>query len=190
VAEITPMAARPTRIDGLVVLDVKAASDERGTVRELYRRSAHDGIGAGPLGPWAQVNVTETHQGAVRGLHGEDMTKLVAVVHGEALGAYVDLRPGSATFAQVETVTLVPGIQVLVPAGVANGFQATAPGVTQYVYCFDREWEPNMAGVACTPLDPDLAVDWPLPIDPEDPTQISAKDRDAPTVARLREDLG
>jgi dTDP-4-dehydrorhamnose 3,5-epimerase len=189
VAEITPMGARPTRIDGLVVLDVKAATDERGTVRELYRRSAHGSIGAGPLGPWAQVNVTETRQGAVRGLHGEDMTKLVAVVHGEALGAYVDLRPGSATFAEVETVVLAPGTQVLVPAGVANGFQATAPGVTQYVYCFDREWEPGMAGASCTPLDPELGISWPLPIEPDDPAQISAKDRDAPTVAQVLEEL-
>ena len=25
-----------------------------------------------------------------------------------------------------------------------------------------------MAGVACTPLDPALGIDWPLPIDPDD----------------------
>ena len=36
-----------TSIDGLVVLEVKQVSDERGTVRELFRRSAFDAVGAG-----------------------------------------------------------------------------------------------------------------------------------------------
>ena len=51
------------------------------------------------------------------------MTKLVAVVHGEAFGAYVDARPDSPTRGAVETVRLLPGTQVLVPQGVCNGFQ-------------------------------------------------------------------
>ena len=44
------------------------------------------------LGPWLQINVTETKTAALRGLHAEDMDKLVAVVAGEAFGAYVDTR--------------------------------------------------------------------------------------------------
>jgi dTDP-4-dehydrorhamnose 3,5-epimerase len=72
---------------------------------------------------------------------------------------------------------------VLVPRGVANGFQATAAGATQYLYCFDQEWAPGMAGVSCSPLDPALGIDWPLPIDTADRAQISAKDLDAPPLA-------
>ena len=83
------------------------------------------------------------------------------------------------------TTTLRPGSQVLVPSGVGNGFQATGEGDTQYLYCFDHEWAPGMAGVACTPLDPALGIEWPLPIDPEDQAQVSKKDRDAPTLAEL-----
>jgi dTDP-4-dehydrorhamnose 3,5-epimerase len=85
----------------------------------------------------------------------------------------------------VVTVTLVPGTQVLVPKGVANGFQATAPGSTQYLYCFDQEWAPGMAGLACSPVDPALGIDWPLPVDPADRTQISEKDLNAPLLADL-----
>ena len=70
------------------------------------------------------------------------MTKVVAVVAGEAFGAYLDLRSESPTRGVVETVALVPGVQVLVPSGVANGFQALVDG-TQYVYCFDKEWRPR-----------------------------------------------
>jgi dTDP-4-dehydrorhamnose 3,5-epimerase len=163
-------------IDGLVIEAIKEVPDGRGVVRELFRASSLP-----PLRPWKQVNVTETVQGAVRGMHGEDMTKLVGVASGSVFGAWVDLRPASPSFGEVVTAELGPGRHVLVPPGVGNGFQATAPGVTQYVYCFDEEWVPNMPGVACTPLDPDLAIPWPLPI-----THISDKDRDAPTVASLR----
>ena len=184
-AEIIEFDARPTAIDGLLLLTMKQVEDERGTVREFYRESAIAGAGLPALRPWRQVNVTYTRQGAVRGLHAEDMVKLVAVVAGEAFAAYVDLRPESATYGKVVTIALRPGIQVLVPEGVGNGFQAVSEGGCEYLYCFDDEWAPGMAGVACTPLDPALGIDWPLPIDPDDPAQISAKDRDAPLFSQL-----
>ena len=100
---------------------------------------------ASPFGRIEQVNLTETYaRGAVRGMHAESMTKLVTVAHGRACGIYVDARPDSPTFGIVDEVDLAPGVQVLVPSGVANGFQALAPG-TQYAYCFDREWSPDDA---------------------------------------------
>lgn len=177
-------AAAPTAIAGLAVITMKQVTDERGTVREFFRRSAFEVAALPALGPFLQVNVTETRRGALRGLHAEAMTKLVAVVAGEAFGAYVDVRADSPTFGAVETVVLVPGTQVLVPRGVANGFQAVADR-TQYMYCFDDEWRPGMAGVACNPLDPDLAIAWPLPIDPSDRAQVSAKDVGLPAFADL-----
>ena len=167
-------------IEGMVIVTMKQVADDRGAVREFFRRSAFEAAGLTELGPFQQVNVTETRRGAVRGIHAEDMTKLVAVVHGEAFGVYVDMRRGSSTFGAVETVSLVPGIQVLVPRGVGNSFQAITDG-TQFAYCFDQEWQPGMAGTACTPLDPALGVEWPVPIDVDDRAQISAKDLAAPT---------
>ena len=183
--EIIELDARPTAIDGLLLLTMRQATDGRGTVREFYRASAIAGVGLPSLGPWRQVNVTHTRRGALRGMHAEAMTKLVAVVAGEAFAAYVDLRRESATHGKVVTATLVPGQQVLVPPGVGNGFQATSEGGCQYLYCFDAEWAPGMPGVSCTPLDPALGIDWPLPIDPDDPHQLSTKDRDAPLFSAL-----
>lgn len=182
--EIVDLSARSTSIEGLHVLTMKQVTDDRGTVREFYRESAFVGLGLPSLGPWLQVNVTESRRGALRGMHGEHMTKLVAVVAGRAHGAYVDTRPGSATRGRVEEVELGPGTQVLVPPGVANGFQALEDG-TQYLYCFDAEWLPGMAGVAVTPLDPALGIAWPLPVDPDDGSQVSAKDRSAPALDEL-----
>lgn len=172
---------RPTRIDGLTVVTVKQVTDERGTVREFFRSSDAGDLGVATLGPWAQVNVTETHRGAVRGMHGESMTKLVGVVAGRAHGAWVDARPGSPTYGQVEELELTVGTQVLVPPGVCNGFQSLEDG-TQYLYCFDVEWQPGMAGVAVSPLDPTLAIGWPIPIDTDDRSMISEKDLSAPPL--------
>lgn len=182
--EIVDFEVRHGAIDGLLVVTMKQVTDERGTIRELFRRSAFESAGI-QLAAFQQINVTGSHRGAVRGLHAEAMTKLVAVSAGTAFGVYLDLRPASPTFGMVDTVDLAPGRQVLVPSGVANGFQALADD-TQYVYCFDQEWKPGMAGQACTPLDPELAIAWPLPVDLDDPAQISAKDRGAPRFSEIR----
>ncbi len=184
--EIIDFDHRPGVIDGLVVLTMKQATDERGTIREFFRASAFAAAGVASPGTFRQVNVTESNRGAVRGLHAEAMTKLVAVVAGAALGAYVDLRADSPTRGAVETIELVPGTQVLVPNGVANGFQALVDG-TQYVYCFDGEWQPGMAGLACNPLDPELGIEWPLPVDRNDRAHLSAKDLALPMRADVLE---
>lgn len=183
--EIVPMGVAESAIDGLLVITTKAVTDERGTVREFFRTSGFGDAGVPVPERWEQVNMTWTHTGGVRGLHGEAMTKLVGVAAGEAFGAYVDARSGSPTYGAVVTVPLTVGTQVLVPAGVLNGFQAVSEGGCQYLYCFDAEWRPGMAGVAVTPLDPDLGIDWPLSLDPSDPTRVSAKDAAAPRFAQL-----
>jgi len=177
------LSVNATAIDGLLVITMRQVTDERGTIREFYRASAFDGRTLPHLGPWQQLNVTESGHGAVRGLHGEAMTKLVAVVHGEALGAYVDARPDSPTRGGVVTVTLHPGTQVLVPAGVCNGFQSISPAGTQYLYCFDAEWVAGMPGIAVNPLDPKLGIAWPIAVDVADRSQISAKDAGLPALA-------
>lgn len=165
----------PTAIPGLLYLTPKSVQDRRGTVREVFRASTF------PTTPpqWVQLNLTYSQRGALRGLHGETMTKLVGVASGTAFAAYVDARPDSRSYGMVETRTLHVGEHVLVPPGVCNGFQAVSDGGCEYLYCFDVEWSPELAGVAINPLDPQLAIRWPLePI-------LSAKDAAAPTFSEL-----
>ena len=177
--QITDMRTSETGIEGLLILTLKQVSDERGTVREFFRASAHTAALAG-VGDWRQINVTESGYGAVRGLHGEDMVKMVGCVAGAAFGAYLDARPDSASYGKLVTVELSPGTQVLVPAGVCNGFQSVSPGGSQYLYCFTEEWRPGMPGTAYSPLDEGLGLRWPIPVDAGNPAQISAKDAAAP----------
>jgi dTDP-4-dehydrorhamnose 3,5-epimerase len=182
---IIPFEVRPTDIVGLFVVQMKQIADERGTVREFFRKSDFDAAGVDAPERWLQVNITESRQGVIRGLHGESMTKYVSVASGSALGAYLDARQDSPSFGTVVTVELLPGTGVLVGRGICNGFQATASGITQYSYCFDREWAPDMAGTAVSVFDPELAIDWPIDIDRSDRSLLSAKDAELPTLKEL-----
>jgi len=183
--DIAPAEASETEIAGMWRISVKSVTDERGTVREFFRTSAFGELGVPVPDRWSQINMTWTHSGGLRGLHGEAMTKLVGVASGSAFGVYLDARKESATFGRVVTIPLVVGVQVLVPPGVCNGFQATSDDGCQYVYCFDAEWQPGMAGVAVNPLDPALGIEWPLPIDQTNPAQVSAKDATSPMFSEL-----
>jgi dTDP-4-dehydrorhamnose 3,5-epimerase len=178
---ITEFDSRTTAIDGLLVLTTKRVEDERGVVREIYRESALNSVGS--LGEVKQVNLTFSRRGALRGLHGEQMAKLVGLATGEGYGAYVDARPESPTLGEVLTMPLLPGTQVLVPAGVLNGFQAVSQDGCLYLYCFDQEWAPSMSGVNASPLDPALGIEWPVQVDPSDREQLSAKDAGLPSFA-------
>jgi len=178
---ISPATAEPTTIPGLHLLRTKVAEDQRGVVREILRPSTLVELGLPSL-DISQVNLTFTRAGAIRGIHAEAMHKLVGVASGEAFGAWVDLRPGPG-FGQVVTATLVLGVQVLVPPGVGNGLQAVTD--CEYLYCFDQEWQPGMAGACVHPLDADLAIPWPLPVDVADRAQLSAKDAAQPALRDL-----
>lgn len=183
--EISPFSASESKIDGLKIINVKMVTDDRGTVRELYRESAHKEVLPQTVSSWKQINLTRTKRGAVRGLHGEAMSKLVTVALGSVFGVYVDTRPESKTLGAVETVHITPGVQVFVPQGVCNGFQALEEH-TEYLYFFDNEWLAGMEGTALTPLDPELGIEWPIPIEPGNLEQISEKDAKAPTLQEIR----
>ncbi len=179
---ISEAASEPTAIEGLHLIRTKVVDDERGAVREILRPSTLAALGL-PALQVRQVNLTFTRAGSVRGIHAEAMHKLVGVAQGEAFGVWVDLRPGPGR-GVVVTAPLVLGVQALVPPGVGNGLQAVTD--CEYLYCFDREWEPGMAGACVHPLDPDLNIGWPQPVDPTNRAQLSQKDAGQP---RLR-DLG
>jgi dTDP-4-dehydrorhamnose 3,5-epimerase len=175
---------RPTDIDGLLAIQAKHVDDARGRVREVYRMSTFQALSSEPMGAPLQVNLTSSRRGTIRGLHAEEMTKLVGVVAGEGFGAYLDARPASPTFGGVVTCRLEPGVQMLVPRGVCNGFQALVDDCL-YLYCFDAEWFAGMPGIGVNPLDPFLDIEWPIAIDPADRSLISAKDVALPNFAEL-----
>lgn len=180
-----PRNVQSTSIKDLYVITMKQVTEGRGTIREAFRKSSFGDVNVDGIGSWDQINVTETRQGAIRGIHAESMNKLVGVIAGEGFGAYVDLRNDSPSRGVVFTKKLTKGVQVFVPKGVGNGFQSTSEESSQYLYCFDEEWVPGMPGFSVNPLDPELNIEWPIKVDKFNSGLISRKDAAAPLLKEI-----
>ncbi len=153
---------QPTEIEGLFTVKFKVFEDSRGSVMEFYRQSDFEKAGLPSLGARPQVNAPQTVKGAIRGIHAEFAHKFLAIASGQAFAAIVDLRKDSATAGQWAGFTLDRGEGLFVSSGLGNAFQSTSDEPSTYLYYFAEEWRPDMPGLACNPLDPDLSIDWPI----------------------------
>ncbi len=124
----------------------------------------------------AQINHTFTKNvGTVRGMHFQkgkySETKLVSCVRGEIFDVALDLRPGSPSYLHWhgEILSETNGLSLLIPKGVAHGFQSLSDGV-EMVYLHDNFYEPS-AEDGIHPLDPAVSIKWPLEV-----TMLSNRD--------------
>lgn len=174
------MSATPTKIEGLWQLELKTIPDERGSVLEFYRQSEFEALGLPDLGERPQTNAPLSVKGAIRGIHAEYAHKFVAVAAGEVYAVIVDLRPDSPTAGKWQGFNLTRSKGLFVSKGLGNSFQSVSEEPSVYLYYFEQEWQPGMPGVACNPLDSDLAIDWP--IKEGNGMIISDKDRSNPSL--------
>lgn len=175
--------AQETNMQGLYTVEFKVFADDRGSVMEFYRQSDFEAAGLPSLGKRPQVNAPLTVRGGLRGIHAEFAHKLVSVANGEVYAVIVDLRPDSPTKGQWQGFTLTRGHGLFVSKGLGNSFQSTSDEPSVYLYYFEQEWQPDMPGKACNPLDPDLAIDWPIP--DGQGMIISEKDRNNPSLKEV-----
>ena len=136
-----PLRVQRTDLEGLWVVSRKSVEDDRGVIRELYRESDFVSSGLPSLGTRPQTNCTETRCGALRGIHGERIHKLVAVLAGAVHAVIVVLRRSSPTAGHWLAFDLLPGTGLFVSAGLGNSSQATSEEPSQYVYVFSEEWQ-------------------------------------------------
>jgi dTDP-4-dehydrorhamnose 3,5-epimerase len=182
----TIFEVKPTEIEGLFTVKFKVFEDTRGSVMEFYRQSDFDEAGLPGLGERPQVNAPLTVKGAVRGIHAEFAHKFVSVAAGQVYAVIVDLRGDSPTSGQWLGFKLSRGEGLFISKGLGNSFQSISDEPSVYLYYFEQEWRPDMPGVACNPLDPDLAIDWPIKED--EGMIISEKDRSNPSLKTVLED--
>ena len=173
-----------TKLAGIVLIESQVFSDNRGYFLESYNQKtfADNGIAVN----FVQDNHSYSKELAVlRGLHLQKppyaQDKLVRVTRGKVFDVVVDLRPGSATFAQWEAYELSAENfkQLFIPAGFAHGFQTLTPDVEFQYKCsnfYNKESE-----VGINYLDPDINISWPLP----NPV-MSEKDKVNPFLSSLK----
>ena len=136
-----------------MLLAPQVHGDERGFFVETYSAAAWAAAGVPGPGEFVQDNHSRSRRGTVRGLHFQThpgQGKLVRCARGSVVDVVVDLRRGSPTFGQWESVELddIEGRQLWIPIGFAHGFCVTSEvadfvyKTTNYYDAVDREWHP------------------------------------------------
>lgn len=169
-----------TPLAGVKLVHRTRLSDERGFLSRLF--CADELRAFGWTQPIAQINHTGTlRAGTVRGMHfqlpPDAECKLVSCIRGEVWDVALDLRAGSPTFLQwhAERLSIDNGSALLIPGGVAHGFQAVADD-SELLYCHSRPYVP-LSERGVNPLDARIAIAWPLPVH-----SMSERDRQHPPL--------
>ena len=154
--------------------------DERG----LFTRTFDTAIGAEHgLPAFIQDSQSRSGRGVLRGLHGRSgrgEAKLVRCAHGAVHDVLVDIRRDSPTYGRQAAFRLddVDFAHLYVPPGFLHGFQALTE-IADVCYRIDAPHDPA-EDIAVRYDDPDLAIDWPLPV-----SAISDRDAAAGSFAAL-----
>ncbi len=162
------------RLAGLTLLQRKPLRDDRGYFERLYCADELAAVLDGRS--LVQINHTLTaHRGTVRGMHFQhppaSEAKLVSCLRGQVFDVAVDLRRDSPTFLCWHAEILSAGnhLSLFIPEGFAHGFQ-TLEDDSEMLYFHSAPYAREAEG-GLHPLDPRLAIAWPL-----QPSGLSARD--------------
>lgn len=157
------MRASSAYIQGIVILEPRVFSDDRGFFFESYNKKTLAALGV--EGQFVQDNHSKSGRGTLRGLHYQvknPQAKLVRVVSGEIFDVAVDLRRSSPTFGRWFALNLSASnkLQIYIPTGFGHGF-LTLSDTAEVLYKASDFYAPEHE--RCIRWDdPDLAIDWPL----------------------------
>ena len=174
------MNVTQTALSGVVVVETTAFADHRGAFARLYcERELAPIVGERRI---VQINSSRTRTvGAVRGMHFQAPPhaemKLVRCLKGRVWDVAVDLRAGSSTFLKWHPEELTPenSRMLVIPEGCAHGFQVLEPD-SEILYLHTASYTPDAEG-GVRHDDPQLAINWPLPV-----TDISRRDISHPRI--------
>lgn len=166
----------PTDIEGVLIIEPKLFSDERGYFFEAFNSKRFEEL-TGIRTAFVQDNESRSARGVVRGLHFQlpphAQSKLVRVVRGRIIDVAVDIRRGSPTYGRYVAVELSDENhrQLFIPRGFAHGF-CVLEGDAILEYKCDNYYAPEAEG-AIRWDDPELAIDWRI----DGEVIVSAKDQ-------------
>ncbi|MGO4601108.1 dTDP-4-dehydrorhamnose 3,5-epimerase family protein [Terrabacter sp. 2YAF2] len=180
------MDIRPLSIDGAWEVTPRIFPDDRGVFLESFRGDLLAEV-VGHRLDVVQSNVSLSARGTVRGIHFADVpvgqAKYVTAVSGSLIDYIVDLRVGSPTFGQWDSVLLdaVDRRAVYLSEGLGHAFCALEDDTTAHYLC-SAAYNPG-AEHGIHPLDPTVGLRLPDGIEP----LLSPKDAAAPTLAAAEE---
>jgi len=177
------MGLRELTIQGAWESTATVLRDDRGAFLEAYRADALADV-IGHRFELAQMNVSVSRRGVVRGIHYADVppsqAKYVQCLRGAIIDFVVDIRVGSPTFGQWEGVRLDDENRssLYISEGLGHAFVALEDDTTVGYLVSEPYNAPREHGIS--PLDPEIGLEFPIP---GDELVLSDKDRDAPSLA-------
>ena len=176
------MQATPYSISGVWRFDPVLRPDDRGVFLESFKESVFVET-VGHSFDLAQMNISVSRAGTVRGVHFADVppgqAKYVQCFSGKILDIVVDIRVGSPTFGQYEAIELDADSRsgLYISVGLGHAFCALSDSATVGYLCSEGYSPEREHGIH--PLDPDLALPWPQ----GEHSVLSPKDAAAPLLA-------
>ena len=152
-----------TPMEGLLLVEPRVFSDDRGFFLETYQRDRY--VEAGITDNFVQDNLSRSKKGVLRGLHFQvkrPQSQLVSVVRGIVFDVVVDVRPSSPTFGQWYGVELsdINARQLYMAPGFAHGFCVLSDWA-DFKYKVDRKYDHGDEG-GLVWNDPEVNIKWPL----------------------------
>ena len=153
-----------TKLQDCCIIEPKVFGDSRGFFLETFHESRYQKL-AGITSPFVQDNHSRSFKNVLRGLHFQKTKpqgKLIRVVRGEIFDVAVDIRHGSKTYGQFETVILSEENkkQFWVPPGFAHGFLVLSD-LADFEYKCTDYYDPGDEG-SIKWNDTDLNIPWPF----------------------------
>jgi dTDP-4-dehydrorhamnose 3,5-epimerase len=158
--------------------------DARGMFFEWFTDDEFTAMTGHPL-ELKQANVSVSAAGVLRGLHFAQLppsqAKYVTCLHGSVFDVVVDIRVGSPTFGQWDSVLLddVDRRTIYLSEGLAHGFLSLQDESTVSYLC-STGYAPNREHTICA-TDPAIGIEWPIAT----PT-LSDRDAEAPSLADVQ----
>ena len=180
-----PFDFKKNPLEGLLIIQPRIFTDERGFFMESYKKSEF--AAAGITEDFVQDNHSFSSKGVLRGIHFQKpphaQGKLVRVVKGAVWDVAVDLRPDSVTFGKWYGLELTEEncTMFYIPPGFGHAF-LTLRDNTHFLYKCTAEYNPDSDG-GVKWNDPDLSIKWPT-LNKQSPL-VSDKDAALPYLREI-----
>ncbi len=186
------MEYRELSIPGAWEITPKQFGDPRGVFLEWFK-DAPFAQATGHSLELRQANMSVSAAGVLRGIHFADVppgqAKYVTFPKGAVLDVVVDIRVGSPTFGQWDSVLLddTDRRAIYLSEGLGHAFLSLEDDSTVVYLCSTGYNPGHEHGIH--PLDPEVGIDWPTVARDGSPLtyQLSDKDTAAPSLAEARE---
>jgi dTDP-4-dehydrorhamnose 3,5-epimerase len=156
------MEIKNSHIPDLLIIKPKVFYDNRGYFYETYQTEVFKKCGIDL--PFVQDNQSLSQKGTLRGLHFQapphEQGKLVRVIKGAVLDVAVDIRKGSPTYGQHQTVELTEENHLMfwIPPGFAHGFLTLVDDTIFSYKCTGYYNKASEGGIAWD--DKSIGIDW------------------------------